>query len=216
MAMQASRNGYFYVLDRTNGEHLLTMKFSDAANWAAGVNAKGQLVRNQEKDNTIAGSLVSPDNGGATNWYPPSYDPQTGLFYVVLRELYSMYYLTSKDPRMIMGLGGSEQVGVGSLGTSIAAIDYQTGKVAWRYRFEGSASGFGGATGLVTTAGGLLFANDGSGNLVAFGLRGTQPPVLLWHAHIGSIENAAETYTVGGRQYVLVTAEGALYAFYLQ
>jgi alcohol dehydrogenase (cytochrome c) len=216
MVMQASRNGYFYVLDRTNGEHLLTMKFSDAANWAAGVNAKGQLVRNQEKDNTIAGSLVSPDNGGATNWYPPSYDPQTGLFYVVLRELYSMYYLTSKDPRMIMGLGGSEQVGVGSLGTSIAAIDYQTGKVAWRYRFEGSASGFGGATGLVTTAGGLLFANDGSGNLVAFGLRGTQPPVLLWHAHIGSIENAAETYTVGGRQYVLVTAEGALYAFYLQ
>jgi len=64
--------------------------------------------------------------------------------------------------------------------------------------------------------GGLLFANDGSGNLVAFGLRGTQPPVPLWHAHIGSIENAAETYTVGGRQYVLVTAEGALYAFYLQ
>jgi len=216
MAMQASRNGYFYVLDRTNGEHLLTMKFSDASNWAAGINAKGQLVRNPEKDNTIAGSLVSPDNGGATNWYPPSYDPPTGLFYVVLRELYSMYYLTSKDPRMIMGLGGSEQVGVGSLGTSIAAIDYQTGTVAWRYRFEGSAGGFGGATGLVTTAGGLLFANDGSGNLVAFGLRGTQRPVPLWHAHIGSIENAAETYTVGGRQYVLVTAEGALYAFYLQ
>src|SRR5712692_4354740 len=216
MVMQASRNGYFYVLDRANGAQLLTMKFSDAANWAEGINAKGQLVRNPEKDNTVAGSLVSPDNGGATNWYPPSYDPPTGLFYVVLRELYSMYYLTSKDPRMIMGLGGSEQVGVGSLGTSIAAIDYQTGAVAWRYRFEGSAGGFGGATGLVTTAGGLLFANDGSGNLVAFGLRGTQPPVPLWHAHIGSIENAAETYTVGGRQYVLVTAEGALYAFYLQ
>ena len=180
------------------------------------MNAKGQLERNPEKDNTIAGSLVSPDNGGATNWYPPSYDARTGLFYVVLRELYSMYYLTSTDPRMMMGLGGSEQDVVGSLGTSIAAIDYRTGTLAWKYRFEGSAGGFGGATGLLTTAGGLLFANDGAGDLVAFGLQGMKPPVPLWHAHIGSIENAAETYTVGGRQYVLVTAEGAVYAFYLQ
>ena len=213
MVMQASRNGYVFVLDRTTGEHLLTAKYSEAANWAETVNAKGQPVRNAAKDNTVAGSLVSPDNGGATNWNPPSYDPRTGLLYVVLREVYAMYYLTDKDPRMLVGLGGSEQDVVGSLGTSIAAIDYRTGKLAWRYRFEGAG---GGGTGLLTTAGGLLFANDGSGSLVAFGLRGRRSPVPLWHAQIGSIENAAETYTVGGRQYVLVTAEGALYAFYLQ
>ncbi len=213
MVMQASRNGYVFVLDRTTGEHLLTAKYAEAANWAETVNAKGQPVRNAAKDNTVAGSLVSPDNGGATNWNPPSYDPRTGLLYVVLREVYAMYYLTDKDPRMLVGLGGSEQDVVGSLGTSIAAIDYRTGKLAWTYRFEGSG---GGGTGLLTTAGGLLFANDGSGSLVAFGLRGRRSPVPLWHAQIGSIENAAETYTVGGRQYVLVTAEGALYAFYLQ
>ena len=113
----------------------------------------------------------------------------------------------------MVGLGGSEQDVVGSRGTSIAAIDYQTGKLAWKYRFEGAG---GGGTGLLTTAGGLLFANDASGSLVAFGLRGKRSPVPLWHAHIGSIENAAETYTVDGRQYVLVTAEGAVFAFYLQ
>src|SRR5205823_5399521 len=213
MTMQASRNGYVFVLDRTNGKHLLTAKYSDAANWAETVNAEGQPVRNAAKDNTVAGSLVSPDNGGATNWNPPSFDPRTGLLYVVLREIYAMYYLTNKDPRMLVGLGGSEQDVVGSLGTSIAAIDYQPGKLAWKYRFEGSG---GGATGLLTTAGGLLFANDGVGNLVAFGLQGRKPPVPLWHAHIGSIENAAESYTVDGRQYVLVTAEGSVYAFYLQ
>ncbi len=212
LTMQASRNGYVFVLDRTTGEHLLTAKYSEAANWAETVNAQGQPVRNAAKDNTVAGSLVSPDNGGATNWNPPSYDPRTGLLYVVLREIYAMYYLTDKDPRMLVGLGGSEQDVVGSLGTSIVAIDYQTGKLAWKYRFEGG----GGGTGLLTTAGGLLFANDGSGSLVAFGLRGRRSPVPLWHAQIGSVENAAETYTVGGRQYVLVAAEGALYAFYLQ
>jgi len=212
MVLQASRNGYFYVLDRTNGKHLLTAKYSDAANWAEDINATGQLVRNPEKDNTVAGSLVSPDNGGATNWIPPSYDPQTGLFYVVLRELYAMYYLTNKDPRMLVGLGGSEQDVVGSAGSYIAAIDYQTGKLAWRYRFEG---GFGG-TGLLTTAGGLLFANDGAGSLVAFGLQGKQPPVPLWHVQLGSVDNAPETYTVGGRQYVLVAGDGAVWAFSLQ
>ena len=211
MVMQASRNGYVFVLDRTTGEHLLTAKYSDAANWAETVNAKGQPVRNAAKDNTVAGSLVSPDNGGATNWHPPSYDPRTGLLYVVLREVYAMYYLTDKDPRMLVGLGGSEQDVVGSLGTCIVAIDYQTGKLAWKYRLTG-----GSGTGLLTTAGGLLFANDGSGSLVAFGLRGRRSPVPLWHSQIGSIENAPETYRVGGRQYVLVTAEGALYAFYLQ
>jgi alcohol dehydrogenase (cytochrome c) len=216
LVMQASRNGYFYVLDRTDGHRLLTLKFSDAANWAIGINAKGQVVRDEDKDNTVAGSLVSPDNGGATNWYPPSFDPRTGLFYVVLRELYSMYYLTSADPRMLVGLGGSEQDEVGSLGTSIVAIDYQAGKIAWKYRLEGSVGRSVGASGLLTTAGGLLFANDGVGDLVAFSLHGKNPPVPLWHAHIGSIDNAAETYTVGGRQYVLIAAEGAIYAFSLQ
>ena len=212
LALQASRNGYFFVLDRATGEHLLTSQYSDAANWAASIDATGQVVRNPAKDNTVAGSLASPDNGGATNWYPPSYDPQTGLFYVVVHEVYAMYYLTNTDPRMLVGLGGSEQDVVGSLGTHIAAIDYQTGKLAWRYRLEGGYAG----TGLLTTAGGLLFANDGAGSLVALGLAGRKPPVPLWHAQIGGIENAPETYTVGGRQYVLVTAEGTVYAFSLQ
>src|SRR5256885_2143558 len=192
--MKASSNGYVFVLDRTNGKHLLTAKYSDAANWAETVSAQGQPVRNAAKDNTVAGSLVSPDNGGATNWNPPSYDPRTGLLYVVLREIYAMYYLTNKDPRMLVGLGGSEQDVVGSLGTSIVAIDYQNGKLAWKYRLTG-----GSGTGLLTTAGGLLFANDGSGSLVAFGLRGRRSPVPLWHAQIGSIEKAPGTHTPDGR-----------------
>jgi alcohol dehydrogenase (cytochrome c) len=112
-----------------------------------------------------------------------------------------------------VGLGGSEQDVVGSLGTSIVAVDYQSGKIAWKYRFEGNG---GGATGLLSTAGGLLFANDGAGSLVAFGIQGKQPPIALWHAQIGSVDNAPETYTLDGKQYVLVAADGAVWAFYLQ
>src|SRR5690349_22871984 len=60
------------------------------------------------------------------------------------------YTTLFRSPRMLVGLGGSEQDVVGSMGTSIVAIDYQTGKLAWKHRFEGNG---GGATGLLTTAG---------------------------------------------------------------
>jgi alcohol dehydrogenase (cytochrome c) len=214
MVMQAARNGYFYVLDRTNGKHLLTMKFSAAANWAKGLSATGQPIGNPEKMNTIPGSLVSPTNGGATNWPPPSFDPQTNLFYVTEHEGYSMYYLTLKDPRLVTGLGGSEQDGVGSTGDSIEGINYQTGKIAVKWVVPGSNHGFGaGLTGLLTTAGHLLF--DGVGpNLIAFDVTTMKP---LWHADIGGTSNAPETYMLGGKQYILEAgADGSIYAFYLQ
>jgi len=213
LVIQAARNGYFYVLDRTNGKHLLTTKYSAAANWAKGIDASGHVLRNPEKDNTIPGSLVSPTNGGATNWPPPSFDPQTHLFYVTLYEGYSMYYLSLKNPRMLVGLGGSEQDNVGSLGSYIAAIDYQTGKVVRKWLVPGSNIGLGGGlTGLLTTAGHLLFdgVND---SVVAFDADTLKP---LWHSRIGRVQNAPETYMLDGHQYILVAASGSVYAFYLQ
>lgn len=213
MVMQAARNGYFYVLDRTNGKHLLTMKFSAAANWAKGLNADGQPIGNPEKMNTIPGSLVSPTNGGSTNWPPPTFDPQTHLFYVTVHEGYSMYYRTLKNPKLITGLGGSEQDGVGSLGSYIEGINYQTGKIIQKWLVSGSRIGYGGGlTGLLTTAGHLLF--DGVGNnLVAFNVTNMHP---LWHSRIGSTQNAPETYMLHGHQYVLEAAGGSVYAFRLQ
>ena len=72
----ASRNGYYFTLDRLTGEHLVTSTFSDTVNWAkTGLNAKGQPVRDPAKDYHIAGALVSAANGGATNWPPPAYSP---------------------------------------------------------------------------------------------------------------------------------------------
>ena len=72
MVMQATRNGYFYVVDRITGEHLVTGKFSPTVNWAKGIDKRGQPVREPSKDFHIAGALVSPTNAGATNWMPPA------------------------------------------------------------------------------------------------------------------------------------------------
>ena len=212
LVLQATRNGYFFVLDRVTGEHLLTSKFGESANWSKPLNDKGQPYPNPEKDSTVPGSLVSPSNGGITNWPPPAFNPQTGLFYVPEHDSYSMYYLTETDPRGAMGLGGKEEDGVGSTGNSIDAIDYHTGKIVWKHTFPAGAAGGGGGTGLLTTAGGLLFGGDEGGNFVAYD---ASTGKALWHSHIGGVSNAAETYLLDGKQNVLVADGDTIYDFVL-
>ena len=210
LVLTAARNGYYFTVDRLTGEHLVTGKFSETVNWAKELNDKGQPVRDPRKDHDIAGALVSAANGGATNWPPPAYSPDAGLFYVPLSESWAMYYLAETDPRGAMGLGGKEELGLGGE-SFLAAIDYRTGKVVWRQKYP-SATGGGGGIGLLTTAGRLLFAADAGGNLVA---RDPATGKALWHTRLGNISNAPETYMVDGRQYVLVAAGDTLYAFTL-
>ena len=171
---------------------------------------KGQPVRDPAKDSTVPGSLVSPNNGGATNWPPPAYSPDTGLFYVPTNDAYAMYYLTETDPRGAMGLGGKEEDGLGSLGAYLTAIDYKTGKVAWRHRYPGTGGNLG--NGMLTTAGKLLFAGDVGGNLVCYDPANGK---ILWHSHLGQVSNAPETYMLDGHQYILVAAGDTLYSFTL-
>src|SRR5262249_37778321 len=130
MVITAARNGYFFALDRITGEHLVTSKYSDTANWAKGVNAKGQPINDSAKDFHIGGALVSPANSGITNWQPPAYSPDTGLMYIPQNDSYAMYYLTELDARGAMGLGGKEEQPVASAGSYLTAIDPKTGKVA--------------------------------------------------------------------------------------
>ena len=212
MLLTASRNGYYFTLDRLTGEHMVTSRFSDTVNWAKpGLNSRGQPVRDAAKDHDVAGALVSSANGGATNWPPPAYSPETGLFYVPLAESFAMYYLSETDPRGAMGLGGKEEIGVGSLGSYIIAVDPKTGTTVWRHKFNTVASGRG-APGLLATAGKLLFGGDISGNFVALDPSNGTP---LWHSRIGQVSNAPETYLVDGHQYILVASGDTLYAFTL-
>jgi alcohol dehydrogenase (cytochrome c) len=201
----AARNGYFYTLDRITGEHLVTAKYGTGTNWAKGLRPTGVVEPNPDKEATIPGALVSPVEGGVTNWPPPAYSPDTGLFYVQEHNGFNMLYLTDPDPRGSMGLGGKSVSNFGSIGDYLTAIDPRNGEVRWRYRFAG-----GGGGGLLTTAGGVVFSGDGSGNFAAFDARNGR---ALWHTRIGNISNAPQTYLVDGRQYVLVAVGDALYAF---
>ena len=209
LLLTASRNGYFFTLDRVTGEHLVTQKFSETANWSKSFNAQGAPLRDPAKDFDIGGSLVSPANGGITNWPPPAYSPDTRLFYVPRNDSYAMYYLTETDPRGAMGLGGKEEQAVSST-AYLTAIDYQTGKIAWQHRYPGT--GGGSANGLLTTAGKLLFGGDLGGNIVAYDAANGK---TLWHSHIGQVSNAPQTYLLDGKQYLLVAAGDSLFAFYL-
>ena len=212
MVLTASRNGYYFTLDRQTGERLVTSRFSETVNWAKGLNERGQPVLDPAKDHHIAGALVSSANGGATNWPPPAFSPETGLFYVPTAETYAMYYLSETDPRGAMGLGGKDEIAVASMGTYITAIDYKTGATVWRHKFQTGSNNGRGAPGLLTTAGKLLFGGDISGNLVAFDPANGR---ILWHSAIGQVTNAPETYLVDGRQYLLAAAGDTLFAFAL-
>jgi alcohol dehydrogenase (cytochrome c) len=206
----AARNGYFFTLDRVTGEHLVTTKYGSSTNWVKSIAKNGSLRRNPDKDPIIAGALTSPTSGGTINWEPPAYSPDTGLFYVSERNGYSIYYLTDPDPRGSMGLGGKEEVGVGSGGNFLTAIDPKTGKIAWRRPYPGGYGGGGG--GILATAGKLVFTGDAGGNFVAYDAVTGKP---VWHSRIGSVSNPPMTFMLDGKQYLLVASRDTLYAFAL-
>jgi alcohol dehydrogenase (cytochrome c) len=207
----AARNGYFFTVDRITGEPIASRIYGTSTNWSKGETPKGNPIPDPGKEATIPGSLVSPVEGGVTNWPPAAYSPDTGLFYVNENNGFNILYLTDPDPRGSMGLGGKMVANVGSAGSFLTAIDYKTGKIAWRHPYPG-VNGAGGSGGLLTTAGKLIFGGDAGGNFVAYDAATGKP---LWHSRIGSPSNAPQTYTVDGKQHVLVAVGDTLYAFAL-
>ena len=209
MLAQAARNGYFFVLDRTNGKNLISAPFV-GTNWSEGVDSKGQPIPNRAKEPQVAGALLNIPPSGGTNWFPPSFDPDTGLFYVNAVRGYSLAYLTDTDEKP-EGYGGSGR-GLWSERV-LEAIDYQTGKIRWSHPYDNKgSSGLGGA-GILTTAGKLLFTGDPSGNLIAYDPANGR---ILWHFGLGaSVSNGPMTYELDGKQYLVVGAGDTLFAFTL-
>jgi alcohol dehydrogenase (cytochrome c) len=206
---QAARAGWFFVLDRTDGKNLVSKPFTGSGNWALGVDAKGQPIPNPEKEPKVDGSMVDMPALGATNWPPPSYDPQTGLFYMNGTEGYGMAYLydTSAQPEGYAGGGG----GNFDTRSALFAMDVRTGAVRWKHEHAAETRG-GMSGGVLTTAGKLLFTGD-SGALAAFDPATGKP---LWQQRmLQPVSNGPSTYMLDGRQFLIVGAGDTLYALRL-
>lgn len=203
MLMQASRNGYFFVLDRTNGKSLLTAPFA-AVNWSKGIDADGHPIPNPDKEPQRDGRLVAPNESGATNYRSPSFDPQTGSFLVSAQDAYGIYFF--KPEHGAYGWAGADYDIYGK--SFLRAIDYQTGKIKWSHPLGDKQ----GAAGVLSTDTGLTFTGDNSTNVLA--LR-TSDGTTLWHSNIGKVGNSPITYQLDGKQYLLVGGGSSLYAFTL-
>jgi alcohol dehydrogenase (cytochrome c) len=204
MLMQASRNGYFFVLDRTNGQSLLTTPFGPV-NWSTGIDKKGQPIPNPAKEPAPDGRLIAPDEGGLTNYRSPSFDPTTGLFLVNAHPAYGIYFAKPADGTF--GWAGADY-GVWGKGV-LEAIDYRTGKIRWTHELGPGGSG----AGVLTTDSGLAFTGDSQGNVLA--LR-TKDGRTLWHAGAGaSMQSSPITYELDGSQYVVTSSGGVMFAWAL-
>ncbi len=201
---QAARNGYFFVVDRETGKNVVTSTFAKA-NWATGLDKKGQPIPNPAKMPQTDGALVSPNQAGAANWPPPSFSPATGLFYINATNAYSVYYIYDDEDKP-EGWGGNDRGGFSE--SMLEAIDYKTGKVKWSHKWEGPG---GPRNGVLSTAGNLVFAADMQNNFVAVNASTGEP---LWHCTLPSgMTNAPISYELDGTQYVVMAAGDTVYAF---
>ena len=207
--LQANRNGFFYVLDRTNGKFLLAKPFARVT-WAEGIGMDGRPLLTPDGIPTDKGQSACPGISGATNFMSPSYNPQTELFYVSAREQCD---IVSSQPeqfvpgRFYFGSGNEPVPGEKDWG-ALRAIDPRSGDIKWEFKYYSAPWG-----GALSTAGGLVFAGDSDGNFIALDATKGKD---LWHFQTGSpIFASPMTYTLDGKQYVVIPSGAALFAFAL-
>ena len=211
LLVQANRNGFLYVLDRTNGKFLSAVRFVEKLNWASGIDKNGRPIRTGVEP-TAKGTRVCPGFSGATNWYSPSYNPATQLFYFLAEENCTIYAFKPQPFRE-----GHTYYSTGALHSAedqgqkiLLAFDLESDKPAWRYVQAGNQHS---SAGTMTTAGGLVFFGDNSQSFEAVDAHSGKP---LWHFHTGQVIHASPmSYAAGGKQYVAIAAGSDLFAFAL-
>jgi alcohol dehydrogenase (cytochrome c) len=211
---QASRNGYYFVLDRATGENLLSAAFGPQ-NWSAGLNLRGEPIAKPEKEPQIPGTLFE---GSGTNWWSPSFSPDTGLFYVNAHHHFMVSYLSldEQDEQKASDHQGGANTTLWSQ-SMLLALDFETGKVRWRRDRPPGEGGVRDAAdqgcGILTTAGQLLFTGDGTGDIAALDAATGK---TLWHVYAGgNMTGAPMTYELNGRQYVITAVDSVLIAWAL-
>ena len=209
LLVTAQRNAFYYVLDRETGEFLNGQAFAKQT-WAKGLDAKGRPMVLPNTTPTPTGNHVCPDAAGAANWGSPSYDPATGFFLVSVREACAIYTSVTKSPVPGQGFtGGGVEVDANGAPGSVRALNALTGAVKWNFPLQIGSS----ATGVLATAGGVVFASSNDGNLIALDHRTGN---YLWHYYTGArIVASPMAYAVNGKQYLAIAGQSAIFVFAL-
>ena len=223
----ANRNGFFYALDRTTGRFINGRPFV-TVNWAEGLDDSGRPIETPQ----APGEVTYPGVQGGTNWYSPSYNPGTGLFYLSAWENYGAIFEPASEPEEYregqLFLGGrpmpaipgaaappaltrghvnrwTEAVGNGA----VIALDPRTGEQRWKFEMTDMTT-----SGILTTASDVLFTGGREGYFYAFDAGDGE---LLWRATLGGVvHNGPMSYQVDDTQYVAVAAGNALFVFGLR
>ena len=213
LLVQANRNGFFYVLDRTNGRLLLAKPFVKNLTWAKEIGADGRPVRVKGQEPTEAGTRICPALEGATNWFSASFHPGTGLYYVQTLERCNIYVKEATEWQAGKGFfGGTVRVVPDEKPQKILrAIDIQTGRIAWELPESGPADSWGG---VLSTTGGVVFFGDDSGWFAAVDAKTGN---RLWRFPFNHLWKASPmTYMFDGKQYVTVAIGANIVTFSLR
>jgi alcohol dehydrogenase (cytochrome c) len=229
LMLWANRNGFFYALDRVTGQFLSAKAFVKQ-NWNNGFDEKGRPIWNPGfVPKPMGGIYVEPGTQGGTNWYPPSYSPRTGLFYLAVWDNYGgrsskfpvppwvegqRYTGATAPPGYVPPPGArgrgvpvpfrKEEEGFGA----IRAIDPKTGEKRWDFKMVNYTE-----SGVLSTGGDLVFGGGQDGNFVALDARTGE---RLWHVFLGGPNASGPiSYSVNGKQYIIGTGMGTMYAFAL-
>jgi alcohol dehydrogenase (cytochrome c) len=212
LLVQVNRNGFMYVLDRTNGKFLFGKQYAKHVTWASGLTPEGRPIVVPNMEPTRDGKRVCPSLDGASNWYSTSFNPATGLYYVQTNDKCGVF--TRLDMEWAAGkgfMGGSFKDAPDEPAQRILrAIDIQTGKIVWELPQTGTVDSWGG---VLSTAGGVVIFGEDSGALMAADAKDGRP---LWSFPTNQLWKASPmTYMFDDTQYVAVASGPNIIAFAL-
>lgn len=208
LIVQANRNGFFYVIDRATGKLLSSNAYAKVS-WSTSKDAEGRPALDKNGSPTAEGNRVCPGAAGATNWMSPTYDPQTKLFYVTAREqcdIFSTAPQAFEKGHAYYGSAYFPNDDTAPFWGALRAIDPLTGTLQWEWKHPSPTW-----SGVLSTAGGLVFTGDAEGNFLALEAASGK---VLWHFQCGaSVYSSPMSFAVDGKQYVAIAAGSALFTF---
>jgi alcohol dehydrogenase (cytochrome c) len=215
VVFQANRNGFFYLLDRQTGKYLNAKPFAKQT-WSSGFSDDGHPVVRSDSHPNRTGAVVWPAAGGATNWWPTSFDPRRNLLFVPSVDAASIYF-HDQVPEFHVGknYSGSSYQRTANVPVTIAirAIDVTTGNLRWDLTLaSGGENVRGEMGGMLSTDSGLVFGAY-AGKFFALD---AETGKRIWDTPLGAIIHAPPvTYLIDGIQYISLVAGRSVFTFTL-